>query len=225
MSENTRLDLGRRFPGTAGKSTVIPLAPQRLPGDTGSPLEALGIRKPYLLSVSTLEPRKNHAALFDAVGILQARGYMYQMVCVGGMGWKMREILSHPALRDHRERIVFTGVVDTGTLGRLYRCADCFVYPTFYEGFGLPPLEALACGVPAVVSRNSSLPEVLGDAPYWLSARPNGEEIATAVMELSGRPELRQERIDRGYAQASRYDWKRTALETLSVYTRVAEKR
>jgi len=106
-------------------------------------------------------------------------------------------------------------------LRQLYCSAECLIYPSFYEGFGLPPLEALSLGVPALVSRNSSMPEILGDAPYWLSAQPGAEEIASAVEQLASEPDLRQQRVRAGLLQAQLYDWKKTARETLSIYDRV----
>jgi glycosyltransferase involved in cell wall biosynthesis len=223
VSENTRNDLLRFFPAAEQKSSVIAIAGQPLDGngDLAPVLAHYGIRRPYLLCVATIEPRKNHVALFDALIELRRNGYRHQLVCVGGLGWKTREILSHPAIRSCRGDVVLTGVLDGGALGRLYRGAECFIYPTFYEGFGLPPLEALGAGVPVLASRNSSLPEVLGDAPVWLAARPTGAEIASAVIELAARPDLRRERIGRGLAQWRRFDWRGTAQQTLEVYERI----
>ncbi len=195
-------------------------------GDGGPPpadaaiLRRLGLRRPYLLNVATIETRKNHRALFDAYVLLREAGHDLQLVCAGALGWQWAPILAHPALRRHRRDIVMPGLVERRTLAALYRNAAVFVYPSLYEGFGIPPLEAMACGAPVVASANSSLTEVLGDAPLWVGPRPEGPEIAAAVAGLLADPARRAGRVAAGRARAVAYSWRATASAMLEIYER-----
>ena len=228
VSRSTQRDLHRFYPEVGEKACVIPIAGQSL--DRGVPpdapqLSALGIRGPYLLNVSTIEPRKNHAALLDAFAILKRKGYKHQLVCVGALGWKTQPILDHPVLKAYADDILLPGPVERSMLKRIYQGADAMVYPTLYEGFGLPPLEAMAFGIPVIASRNSSLPDTLGAAAYYLSAAPDGGEIAEAVQTLLRDAERRKKMADLGRAQWRRYTWGKTAEQTLRLYEAVAAKR
>jgi glycosyltransferase involved in cell wall biosynthesis len=124
---------------------------------------------------------------------------------------------------DVRESVVLTGYVPESDLPALYSGALCFVYPSYFEGFGLPPLEAMKCGTPVIVGNATSLPEVVGDAglkvdPFDVSA------IAEAVGELISNSELRKELRDKGRRRAEMFDWQNTAGQTLKVYEQVARK-
>ena len=223
-SESTRRDLIRFFPASVWKVTVIPLAGQDLDVGAGEPVDLTryGISGPYILCVATLEPRKNHRALFDAYSVLKEKGFPHKLVCVGATGWKTSGILSHNALKTHASDIVLLGQVGRWDLGSLYRHASVFVFPSIYEGFGLPPLEALGAGVPVIAAGNSSLPEVLGQAALYLSANPDGEEIAGAIIRLLGDEALRRDLAQKGRLQYQRFSWSKTAAETLAVYRHVA---
>jgi len=228
VSEHTRSDLLRYFPQWAGKSCVIPIAGQtlnRCGQPDAAPLSALGIRSPYLLNVSTIEPRKNHAALLEAFALLKGKGYGHQLVCVGALGWKTRPILDHPVLKTHAGDIVLLGQVERSVLKRLYEGAEAMVYPTLYEGFGLPPLEAMEFGTSVIASRNSSLPEILGDAACYVSATPDGRELAEAIEEILRNGARRKEMARLSRVQWRRYTWEQTARQTLRLYEAVASKR
>jgi glycosyltransferase involved in cell wall biosynthesis len=122
-----------------------------------------------------------------------------------------------------QESIVLTGYVPEADLPALYSGALCFVYPSYFEGFGLPPLEAMKCGTPVIVGNATSLPEVVGDA--GLQVDPfDIEAIAGAIGELLNNPALRKELSVRGLERARMFDWRETARQTLKVYERVARK-
>lgn len=223
-SEHTRRDLEKVLPVSTGKTRVVHLAGQSL--DLAQRSEA-GERtaQPYILSVATLEPRKNHVALLDAFHHLRERGIALRLVLTGSSGWRNGTIYKHPALDLYGDDIVFTGVVSRTQLADLYRSALAFVYPTLYEGFGMPALEALAAGVPTIVGRNSCLPEVLGDAAYYVSAHPTGAEIAKAVESLVTDRDLHSALSSKGRQRAGEFSWRKTAAETLDVYEDVLRRR
>jgi glycosyltransferase involved in cell wall biosynthesis len=228
VSDNTKQDLCRYHPELAKKVNVISGAGQTFNRSRNLEtlsLEDLGIRKPYILNVSTIEPRKNHGALFEAFATLKQKGYPHQLVCIGAMGWKTGQILEHPVLMQYPEDIHLPGQVTRTTLQRIYSHADLMIYPTLYEGFGFPPLEAMQFGLPVIASRNSSLPEVLGTAAYYLSPHPDGAEIARAIQEIWEDSRRRKEMVDLGYAQWQCFTWEKTAAETLECYKAVAAKR
>jgi glycosyltransferase involved in cell wall biosynthesis len=219
VSRCTMRDLCRFHPELKNKVRVIPIAGQTfVDGDSGISPAAMGIRKPYILNVSTVEPRKNHAALFDAFALIKENGYAHQLVCVGPWGWKTGPILRHAALVRYSKDILRIGQVDRAALRQIYQDADLMVYPTLYEGFGMPPLEAMEFNVPVIASRNSSLPETLGEAALYVSASPDGKEIAAAVREVLGDAGRRETMTRLGRAQWQRFTWENTARETLRLY-------
>jgi glycosyltransferase involved in cell wall biosynthesis len=179
----------------------------------------LPLDEPYILSVGTLEPRKNVTGLLKAYATLRRAGVTHRLVVVGMKGWKYAPIfdLVHELNLDHC--VVFPGYVADEDLPGFYNGADVFVYPSLYEGFGLPPLEAMACGVPVVVSNTSSLPEVVGPAGLLVDpTRP--EDIAMAVLDLLSSECKRVALAQAGIEQAAHFDWASTAQETWSIYER-----
>lgn len=178
---------------------------------------------PYVLSVATFEPRKNLAHVVRAFVRLVATepddAADLLLVLAGGQGWKFEGLLAELAGADPaaRARIVTTGYVADADLPALYRGALAFVYVPLYEGFGLPPLEAMQCGVPVVVSDTSSLPEVVGDAGILL-APDDVDGLAAALGDLHRRPGRRAELSSRGLVQARRFSWERCVAATLAAY-------
>jgi glycosyltransferase involved in cell wall biosynthesis len=184
-------------------------------------LARLGVARPYLLTVGALQPRKNVEAAVRAFERLAADGAEHALVIVGGRGWSdeplLRRVRSSPAAA----RIVLTGRVGDDDLVELYRGADCFVFPSRYEGFGLPPLEAMACGTPVVSSGRASLEEVVGEAA--LIVDPDDDEaIERAVAELISSGELRARLIARGRERAATFRWSRCADLTIEAYEQAA---
>lgn len=178
---------------------------------------ALPLEEPYILSVATLEPRKNIMGLIKAYAQLRKAGVRNLLVVVGMKGWKFTPIFDLVHELNLDDHVVFPGYVLDSDLPDFYNGAEVFVYPSFYEGFGSPPLEAMACGIPVVVSNVSSLPEVVGTAGLLIDpTRP--EDIAAAVLDLLGSEHKRVALALAGIEQAARFDWAHTAQETWSVY-------
>ncbi len=185
-----------------------------------------GIPEQYILFVSTIEPRKNIDGLLRAFRHLR-EGYNVKdvgLVLAGKPGWLYEEIFETVEELGLQDSTFFVGRVPDQDLRRLYVGARCHVHPAFYEGFGLPPLEAMACGTPTVVSNTSSLPEVVGDAALLVDPY-NWEEIAVAIHRLLTDDDLHAELRQKGLRRASIFNWKRAAAETLDVYRRVVEPR
>jgi glycosyltransferase involved in cell wall biosynthesis len=175
----------------------------------------------YILFVGTLEPRKNVPGLLQAYRLLvDARATGAPLVLVGGKGWLYDEIFERVEALHLAERVRFLHKVADTDLPALYSAASVLVMPSFYEGFGLPALEAMACGTPAVVSDRASLPEVVGEAGLLVNPDDAGD-IAQAVTRVLTDDLLRARMREDGLAQAARFSWERTALETLDVYRSV----
>lgn len=175
-------------------------------------------KKPYLLFVSTIEPRKNISNLVEAFNRLKSSyGVEHELLLVGKKGWHYEPIFEKIASSPWRDQIHHLNYLSEPQVQALYSQADVFVYPSFYEGFGLPVLEAMTLGAPVVTSNVSSLPEVAGDAALY--ANPHSPaELAEQIWRLIDSSGLRETLVARGYAQAGRFSWRRTAEETLKAY-------
>lgn len=221
VSEHTARELVRRTSVDARRVHVVPLAAS-LPdeaSDVGKTLERLGIEAPYLLFVGTLEPRKNLPRLVRAYRRIASLGVPHSLVLAGGLGWRHERLLGEIRVPGPG-RLVLAGHVGARDLDALYRGADAFVYPSIYEGFGLPVLEAMARGTPCVVSSSSSLPEVAGEAALYADPRSVGE-LAEAMARLVSDAELAGRLSDAGRRRASRFSWEETARRTGAVYARL----
>jgi len=177
-----------------------------------------GISKPFILYVGTLESRKNIVRLIEAFALLKKHyGIRHQLVLVGGKGHGYDEILHSRERCQYKENIVLTNYVETEVLPVLYSTADVFVYPSLYEGFGFPPLEAMACGCPAVVSNATSLPEVVGDAALQVDPL-DVEGLASALASVLTKRSLSQELVRKGFERVKMFSWDRTAKELMNVF-------
>lgn len=175
---------------------------------------------PYLLSLSTLEPRKNidHTIRCFLQLIQQEKLNDLNLVLVGAKGWNYEKIFAEISGSSHlKERIVVTGYVADEDLAPLYSGALAFVYLSFYEGFGLPPLEAMQCGVPVITSNTSSLPEVVGDAGIMLSPT-DLDGLCQSVLNIYNKTELRKSMVERSLIQAKKFSWERCIKETIAGY-------
>ncbi|HEY3342878.1 MAG TPA: glycosyltransferase family 1 protein [Anaerolineae bacterium] len=177
----------------------------------------------FILAVGTLQRRKNHLTLVRAFAEL-ARGSTVpknlQLVIAGGKGWLYDDVVAEVSALGLQERVCFTGFVDDADLPALYRAAAVFAFPSLYEGFGLPPLEALACGVPVVTSNASSLPEVVGDAGLMVDPL-DVQGLAAALGRALTDLDWRAEAIARGTQRAAQFTWQRAAQQLLDVYEQV----
>lgn len=176
----------------------------------------------FALYVGTVEPRKNLPRLLEAFARRKRAGDLpHALVCTGRYGWRARDVRRTVERLALGDAIRFLGYVPFADLPALYNLAELFVFPSLHEGFGLPVLEAMACGVPTIVGANSSLLEVGGAAAEAVDATDT-EAIGDAIVRLARDPEARRERARLGLARARAFSWRRAARETLEVYRAVA---
>ncbi len=221
-SRHTAEDLMRRSRTPPWRIHVVPLAAS-LPSssvDIEEALARLKVRTPYILLVGTLEPRKNVVRLVRAYRRMASRGAPHTLVLAGPMGWHHQALMRELALEAPGE-VVLTGTTSPEDLDALYRGASLFVYPSLYEGFGLPVLEAMARGVPCVVSIASSLPEVAGEAGLPVDPR-SVAGLAEAMERIVNDRELAARLSQAGMARSSRFSWEETSRRTLEVYKSVS---
>jgi glycosyltransferase involved in cell wall biosynthesis len=219
-SEHTRDRVLARLGLDPERVRLVPLGVDARfsPGEPPDGLrERLGLEGPYALAVGTLQPRKNVETVLHAFERLVAAGAEQRLALVGDRGWRdqalAERIRSSPAF----DRIVVTGRVSDDDLVGLYRAADCFVYVSRYEGFGLPPLEAMASGTAVISSNRTSLPEVVGDAGVLVDP-DDVVAIERALSELLSSPERRAELVARGRRRAAQFMWRRCAELTVEAY-------
>jgi glycosyltransferase involved in cell wall biosynthesis len=192
-------------------------------------LRAYCLTPPYLAYIGNLHPRKNLATLLEAFSQLCQGGLEHQLAVIGGGGLgrlnntEYRKLMFRVQDLGLEERVVFTGYVPDERLKSLLIRADMLVFPSIYEGFGLPPLEAMACGVPVITSRRSSLPEVVGDAALLLEDPLDPAEIAARVETIISDPVLRSTMMEKGRERARAFTWEKAAGEVLQVYDQVME--
>ncbi len=185
------------------------------------------IRKKYnlpenlILYFGTIEPRKNLVGLIRAYEIFRrqmAGDTKYSLVLAGNSGWLYNDIFAEAKKSSFAQDIIFTGFINPVDKIYLYNLASLFVYPSFFEGFGFPPLEAMSCGVPVVCSHTSSFPEVVGEAALMIDPYNFGE-IAWAMKEVLADKELRQDLIKGGFIKVKNFSWDKCAEETLKLLT------
>ncbi len=221
-SASTRRDILRLFRVPADKVRVVypGVDPEFAPlagGRTGAAAR-LGVPQPLVLYVGTLEPRKNVDTLVRAFARLRHRiGLPHRLALVGGKGWMYERIFQAIEEEGLSDAVLLPGYVPGEQLPLWYNAAELFVYPSQYEGFGFPPLEAMACGTPVVTSTTSSLPEIVGDAGITVSP-DNVDALAAAMEQVLTRPALAQELRERGLARATSFSWMATARECVRAY-------
>jgi glycosyltransferase involved in cell wall biosynthesis len=177
---------------------------------------------PFILFVGTLEKRKNVPILLKSFYKLKKSKLNHKLVIVGGKGWKYTRIFDLIEGLNLENDVIFTDYVSDEYLVKLYNAADLFVYPSLYEGFGLPPLEAMACGCPVITSNTSSLPEVVGDAGVMVD--PNDiDSLTESMIKILTDNEYREEMGRKSLERAHMFSWKKTAEETWDVYKEVLE--
>jgi glycosyltransferase involved in cell wall biosynthesis len=225
VSESTRRDIIELLGIPEERVTAVPegVGPEFYPDEgeiARSLLAPLGVPARFILSVGTLEPRKNYPRLLEAYSLLRRRGVPYPLVIAGRPGWLYEPIFERLVELRLGDHVCFLQP-DDAELRALYSCTEMLVYPSLYEGFGIPPLEALACGAVVACSATSSLPEVVGDAA--LTFDPYDIDAIAAVMERAlGDVELRKTLRQAGPGRAASFSWERTAEETARVYRQVA---
>jgi len=178
-----------------------------------------GLGERYLLALGNLQPRKNLARLVDAYADLRRAGQLagVQLVLAGQAQWRESELYAKVRQSGLVEEVRFPGYVEDADLPALYSGALAFVYPSLYEGFGLPPLEAMACGTPVICSNAASLPEVVGDAALTVDPTDTSA-LAAALAQVVAHPGLRADLAEKGLRRAGQFTWQKCAEETLAVY-------
>ena len=179
--------------------------------------EKYGIEGKYILFVGTLEPRKNIKGLIEAYNLLSDDlKKEYQLVLCGGKGWYYGEIFDIVKKYKLENRVIFTGYVDEDDISFIYSGAFLFVLPSFYEGFGLPVLEAFTCGVPVVCSNTSSLPEVGDEAVIYCNPN-NIENIKESIITVLENKNLREKNIRKGHEQLKKFSWENAAKKVFNI--------
>lgn len=174
---------------------------------------------PYILHVGPCSPRKNVETLVDAFALLRQRQRLpHRLILAGREDANRRRMLERCARLGVADAVIAPGVVDDSRLADLYRGAACFVFPSLYEGFGMPVLEAMACGAPVITSAVTALPEVAGDAAHLLADPQDAEELADALWRMLEDSAWRQQFIQRGLARARQFTWQAAAQKHLELY-------
>jgi glycosyltransferase involved in cell wall biosynthesis len=228
-SAATKADLIELFSTPAEKITVLysgvnaRFVPVRDQAEIDWVCAKYQLPRPFILSVGTLQPRKNYGRLIEALALI-ASDMPQHLVITGGKGWMYETIFEQVKRSGLEGRVHFPGFVDDADLPALYSAADLFAYVSLYEGFGLPLLEAMACGTPVIGSNTSSLPEVIDDVGIQVDPRETGD-IARALQQMLDQPELRVRSIGAGLVRTKLFTWEKAAQELLAIYDQVACKR
>ncbi len=186
----------------------------------------LRIEDDFILFVGTIEPRKNLLTLLKALEeILRSTSLCPQLVIAGKEGWLVDELFSHVKESGVKDRLRFTGYLTDEELRALYSSCRVFVYPSLYEGFGLPPLEAMACGAPVIASRIPSIVEAVGTDAARLISPTDVQALARSIIEILSDENERRQLARTGQQRASMFSWEKTARATLAVYDEALERR
>jgi glycosyltransferase involved in cell wall biosynthesis len=228
ISQATAADLHQHLHVDVDKTHVVYEAVASLPIPSADSIAALRARlqltRPYALYVGTIQPRKNLTRLLNAYEQLCRQGTAsFDLMLAGGAGWFSQAILLQAEQSPYADRIHLPGYVTDADLPALMGGAEFFTFPSLYEGFGLPILEAQSLGVPVMSAKGSSLPEVAGDAALYVDPT-DVEAIAQAMLRLSQDEALRQELIAAGHRNVQRFSWEKAAAETLAVLEEAARK-
>jgi len=226
-SESSRNDLISLYKVPKDKTTVIYPACGKEFKPITSKKKLAKVRDKYdlpekfILQLGNIEPRKNHLATIHAFEKLKKEyNKDVRLVIAGKKAWRFRQVEKALFQPDSKDDIILTGYIDEKDKPALLSLAEVFVYPSFYEGFGIPVLEALACGTPVVASNNSSLSEVIGNAGFMVDAYKISE-LTLAIKELLEDKDLRKTLIERGFKQASKFSWKEGARQLLKVFEEI----
>jgi len=173
----------------------------------------------FILSVGSIEPRKNLFGLLKAYNLLEADiKSKYKLVLVGFKGWQNQELME--IINNNKENIHYLGFIDDIELAKVYNLASCFVFSSFYEGFGLPPLEAMACGTPVIASNTTSIPEVCGDAALYCDPS-DVQNIKQKIGLVLNDINLQKEMIINGLKRAKKFSWEKSANEHIKLFSEV----
>lgn len=227
-SESTKRDIIKFYRIPEEKITVIyPYISLHLPQTSSEALDTIKKRynlpEKYILHVGVPHKRKNLESLVKAFQIVKKeKDIPHKLVLVGPKGWAIESLLSEIARLNMQDEVIVTGFTPDNDLSLIYRAADAFVYPSLYEGFGYPPLEAMACGTPVIVSNISSLPEVVGDAGLYIDPL-NPEDIAAKILQLLSSPDLADKLRLLGLKRVQQFSMEKMINKYLEIYQKVCE--
>lgn len=216
VSENTMNDLINHFKYPKSLMTIVPCAPHDLylkepkAQDQTRIIEKYKLPEKFILGVGTLEPRKNFKTLIKSFVIVKRKYPEYKLVIVGKNGWKYQELFQKVKEYQIEDDVIFTGYMADKDLHLVYSLAEVFVFPSLYEGFGIPPIEAMASGCPVIASNTSSLPEIIEDAGLLIEPQ-NSVKIADAIISLIENTQLRNTLIEKGYHHSKKFNWNYSA--------------
>jgi len=228
-SQNTKKDIEKVFPECASKVDVVYLGVETEKFRKVDSLELVKALKKklnlpekgkILLYVGRQDPSKNLIGIIKAFNIVQSKNKDINLVIAGKKDTRYKEPYELVEKLNLNNSVFFTGLLSNEDLVLLFNAADIFVFLSFYEGFGLPPLEAMACGLPVIVANTSSLPEVVGDAAIKVDPG-NIEEIAWNIIELLGNSQLQETLRKKGFEQVRKFSWEKAAEETLKIYGKI----
>lgn len=228
ISQNTARDIEQFFGIPAARQNVIYNGIDHVrfqPGDAAQARADAAARwqldRPFFLYISRLEhPGKNHVRVIEAFNRFKTATASDRLLVFGGSDWFGADVIRATAQQSpFAKDIRFLGFVEDAVLPTLYRAANAVVYPSLYEGFGFPPIEAMACGCPAISSTRGSLGEVVADAALIVNPE-SVEEIAAALQRVTTDTACRERLLEAGFRNARRFDWQRNAAETLRVYAK-----
>lgn len=222
ISQNTQRDILKMFKYDEAKMAVVYCGA----GDEFKPLNKSFLEPftkktklpgDFFLAVGTLEPRKNYVTLIEAFARVREKYPDYHLIIVGGKGWKYGEIFETIRGKYLGKYVHILGYVSSNSLVKLYNLAKAFVFPSFYEGFGIPPLEAMKSGCPVIASYSSSIPEVVGTAALLVDPSST-EELAAAMLKLIRDPDLCQKLRSEGFLQSKKFSFEASAKKLLQIF-------
>lgn len=222
ISEHTKQDLIKYFDCPKNKIIVTQLACDEefykkvSEAKKNKVIKKYRIQKPFIFHLGSLEPRKNTLGLIKAFHLLpKSFQDKFDLIIAGGKGWLNTDIYRYLSAHDLGNRIKLIGYVNAEDLPAIYQIAKCFVYPSFYEGFGIPPIEAMASGCPVLVSNTSSLPEICSDSANYCDPKDVEDIKKKTSLLLSGK---NIDKINKGKEQAKKFSWIKCSQETLAIY-------
>jgi len=228
-SKSTKNDIVKFFKIDPRKIDVVYLAADRIFKTLASNridkniLKKYKIDKKYILSVGTIEPRKNIMTLIKVFNRLKQKsaGFDYKLIIAGRTGWKSEATYTERDMSPYREDILFIGRVPDSDLVQIYNQAELFVYPSLFEGFGLPPLEAMSCGLPVIAFNNSSLKEVIGDSGILIPPEDDAE-LEKQILYVLENKKIKSKLKKKSILKSYQFSWTETAGKTLDIYRKAA---
>lgn len=215
ISENTKHDLINHFKKIASVPISVPAAASekfyQMPlAEIKNFRSAHNLPERFLLGVGTLEPRKNFVTLIDAFAQVVQEFPNLKLIIIGGKGWKYKQIFDRVRHQDIKDKVIFSGYVGENDLAGYYNCAEIFIFPSLYEGFGIPPLEAMKSGCPVIASNKSSIPEVVSSGGLLVDPADT-RGLTEAIKSILTSQDLREKLVAVGQHQSQKFSWKSSA--------------